>query len=87
MQIGYSGIMSSLTQLGKGNISLTKIHISGDNVSFTGFARSPDVVPNWVKSFENELHLVGRTFDQLEIKTDENGLVSFILNTKTAEDK
>ncbi|OCH13220.1 MSHA biogenesis protein MshI [Aliivibrio sp. 1S165] len=87
MQIGYSGIMSSLTQLGKGNISLTKIHISGDNVSFTGFARSPDVVPNWVKSFENELHLVGRTFDQLEIKTDENGLVSFILNTKTAEGK
>ncbi|PQJ88257.1 MSHA biogenesis protein MshI [Aliivibrio sifiae] len=87
MQIGYSGVMSSLTQLGKGNISLTKIYISGDDVNFTGFARTPDVVPNWIKSFENELHLVGRTFDQLEIKTDEEGLVSFILNTKTAEDK
>ncbi|MGR6860556.1 MSHA biogenesis protein MshI [Aliivibrio salmonicida] len=87
MQIGYSGVMSSLTQLGKGNISLTKIYISGENVNFTGYARTPDVIPSWVQSFDSELHLIGRTFDQLEIKTDEKGLVSFILNTKAAEGK
>lgn len=86
MQIGYSGVMSNLTQLGKGNISLTKIFISGEDVNFTGYARTPDVIPNWVQSFESELHLVGRTFDQLEIKTDEKGLVSFILNTKVAKE-
>ena len=87
MQIGYSGVMSSLTQLGKGNISLTKIYISGEDVNFTGYARTPDVIPSWVQSFDSELHLIGRTFDQLEIKTDEEGLVSFILNTKAAEGK
>ncbi len=87
MQIGYSGVMSSLAQLGKGNISLTKIYISGENVNFVGYARTPDMVPSWIQSFENELHLIGRTFDQLDIKTDEKGLVSFVLNTKSAEEK
>ncbi|MUL03765.1 MSHA biogenesis protein MshI [Aliivibrio fischeri] len=85
MQVGYSGVMSSLTQLGKGNISLNKIYISGDKVNFAGYARTPDVIPRWVQSFDSELHLVGRTFDQLEIKTDDKGLVSFILNTKASE--
>ncbi|RYU46542.1 MSHA biogenesis protein MshI [Aliivibrio finisterrensis] len=87
MQIGYSGVMSSLAQLGKGNISLTKIYISGEDVNFVGYARTPDVVPNWIQSFENELHLIGRTFNQLDIKTDEKGLVSFVLNTKATEEK
>lgn len=85
MQVGYSGVMSSLTQLGKGNISLNKIYISGDEVNFEGVARTPDVIPKWVQDFDSELHLVGRIFDQLEIKTDDKGLVSFILNTKTSE--
>ncbi|CED72384.1 type IV pilus, MSHA biogenesis protein MshI [Aliivibrio wodanis] len=84
MQIGYSGVMSSLTQLGQGNISLSKIYMSGENVNFIGYARTPDVIPNWINSFENEVHLIGRTFAQLEIKTDEKGIVSFVLNTKAS---
>ena len=43
-----------LGKLGKGNISLTKIYISGEDVNFVGYARTPDVVPNWIQSFENE---------------------------------
>jgi MSHA biogenesis protein MshI len=86
MQVGYSGLMSSLTQIGKGNISLTKIYISGNDVNFTGFARTPDVVPSWIQSFESELHLVGRTFAQLDIKTDEKGVVSFTLNTTVSKE-
>lgn len=85
MQVGYSGVMKGLTKVGKDNISLTRIYISGEDVNFAGYARTPSVIPNWIQSFENELHLVGRTFDRLEIKTDEKGLVSFTLNTTVSE--
>ncbi len=87
MQTGYSGLRNSLAQLGKNNVSLTKICISGNDINFTGYARSPDAIPRWIRNFENELHLDGRTFDQLDIETNKNGLMSFVLSTKVIERK
>ncbi len=86
-QIGFSGVMKSLTTIGKNDISLSKIQIQGDNMYFSGLARNATVVPRWIQAFKSEMHLVGRTFGKLSIQHDKYDRVTFTLTTKEGGDK
>lgn len=81
-QAGYSGIMQSLATLGRNDISINYIQMDDNVLDIKGLAREPKAIPNWVNQFKNELNLVGRSFDKLQIGRNENNILTFELHTK-----
>lgn len=81
-QIGYSGVMNALAKLGRNDISLSRIYMTHDSLDLSGFARSAEVIPNWVGQFKNELNLVGRAFEKLKIGRNDQDVVTFELSTR-----
>lgn len=80
-QAGYSGVMSSLSELDTRDISVSSIVLDKQKLNLSGLARTPDSVPRWVAQFKNEVDLVGRNFEQLVIGRNENDVVTFQLVT------
>lgn len=81
-QLGYSGIMRSLAQLGRNDISLNYILIDEHNLDLKGLARDAQAIPNWVNQFKTELSLIGRAFEKLNIARNEDNIITFELKTK-----
>lgn len=81
-QVGYSGVMNSLAQLGRNDISLSHIYMTHDTLDMSGLARNANVVPNWIGQFKNELNLVGRSFEKLKIGRNDQDVVTFELSTR-----
>ncbi|WP_202436355.1 PilN domain-containing protein [Vibrio eleionomae] len=81
-QIGYSGVMAGLAKLSNKNISLSEIEIDNNQLNIKGFARNAEAVPAWIAEFKQELHLVGRAFEKMQIARNEKGIVTFELRTK-----
>lgn len=81
-QVGYSPVMRSLANLGRSDISLTRIRLDSQTLDLTGLAQNPEAIPNWVNQFSTELSLVGRTFEQLKIGRNEQEVVTFELYTQ-----
>lgn len=84
-QIGYSGVMRSLSELGRNDISLSSIYVDQANLDLRGLARTASSVPNWVNQFKQEVSLVGRSFEQLNIGRNDDGIVTFELKTKKGQ--
>ncbi|MGR5119907.1 MSHA biogenesis protein MshI [Vibrio astriarenae] len=84
-QMGYSGVMRSLSELGRNDISLSSIYIDQTNLDLKGLARTASSVPNWVNQFKQEVSLVGRSFEQLNIGRNDDDIVTFELNTKKGQ--
>lgn len=85
LQAGYSGVMQSLAQLGRKDISLTSIQMNDANLDIKGLARDPQAIPNWVNQFKSEINLVGRSFEKLKIARNENNILTFELRTQEKE--
>lgn len=83
--MGYSGVMQSLAQLGRNDISLSSIQMDADNLDIKGMARDPQAIPNWVNQFKSEINLVGRSFEKLRIARNEQNVLTFELRTKEEE--
>ena len=81
-QIGYSGVMRALAELGRQDISLNHIFIDADTMDLQGLARETRAIPNWVNQFKSEVDLVGRTFEKLKIGRNDDDIVTFELITK-----
>ncbi|MCG3730088.1 MSHA biogenesis protein MshI [Vibrio cincinnatiensis] len=79
---GYSGVMEALAKLARRDISLTQIDIDPQRFDIQGLAREAKVIPYWIEQFQQELHLVGRSFERLIIGRDENDIVTFELKTE-----
>ncbi|EOW2078774.1 MSHA biogenesis protein MshI [Vibrio mimicus] len=84
-QVGYSGVLNSLAQLARNDISLSSIALDAVQLNVQGLARDPAAIPNWINQFKQELHLVGRTFEQLKIGRNEQDMITFELNTQRGE--
>ncbi len=84
---GYSGVMQSLAKLGNKDIALTEIRIKDNTLNLKGLAKSPSSVPSWVNQFKHEISLVGRTFDDVSIGRNEEGIVTFELKANEDEKK
>jgi MSHA biogenesis protein MshI len=81
-QVGYSGAMRSLAELGRNDISLSAISIDANRLDMRGLAREAKAIPNWVNQFKSELNLVGRSFEKLVIGRNEQDIITFELKTK-----
>jgi MSHA biogenesis protein MshI len=81
-KLGYSGVMTSLSILGRNDISLSDIYIDSDNLNMSGLASRPQAVPNWINQFKKEHNLVGRTFETLTLGRNEDDIVTFELRAK-----
>ena len=57
---GFSSAMAELAELHNNNISLQSVNIGNGNMTFTGIARTPDAVPNWLSGFESSTFLSGK---------------------------
>jgi MSHA biogenesis protein MshI len=81
-QYGYSGIMEALAKLGRNDISVSSIEMNSTKLNLSGLARTPAAVPAWVRQFNQEVALAGRTFEKLDIGRNENGIITFKLSAK-----
>lgn len=81
-QIGYSGVMTALAQLGRNDISIAHIYMNHNTLDLTGYARNADVIPNWVSQFKGQMNLVGRAFETLKIGRTEQDVITFELRTR-----
>lgn len=81
-QQGYSGVMRSLSKLGRDDISLSSIVIDSTTLDLKGLAREAKSIPNWVNQFKSEINLVGRSFEKLKIGRNEHDVITFELKTK-----
>lgn len=86
-RVGYSGVMQSLAKLNSNEISLSEIDIRNNTLNLKGLAKSPSSVPGWVNRFKNEISLVGRTFNDVTIGRNEEGIVIFELKAVEGEKK
>ncbi|EGR4180345.1 MSHA biogenesis protein MshI [Vibrio cholerae] len=84
-QTGYSGVLNSLAQLARSDISLSSITLDSSQLNVQGLARDPAAIPNWISQFKQELHLMGRSFEQLKIGRNDQDMITFELNTQRGE--
>lgn len=81
-KLGFAGIMEALSRQARNDISLQHIYINNMSINLTGVASTPAAVPSWVNQFKQELTLVGRTFESLNIGRNDKNVVTFQLKTK-----
>lgn len=86
-QVGYSGVMDSLSKLARRDISLKEIDINESSLNVKGLARDANVIPTWIAQFKQEVSLTGRSFEQLMIGRDEQDIVTFELKSKRGSEK
>lgn len=79
-QQGYSGVLNALAKLARRDISLSAISLDAVQLNVQGLARDPVAIPNWINQFKQELNLMGRSFEQLTIDRNEQGMIVFELN-------
>ncbi|GAM54508.1 MSHA biogenesis protein mshI [Vibrio ishigakensis] len=75
--------MDALATQARNDISLQHIQITSDSLNLIGVASTPQAIPSWVNQFKEELVLVGRTFESLNIGRDDRNVVTFELKAKS----
>jgi len=79
---GYSGVMASLAELARDDISISYIELNEKVLNLKGLARTPSSVPKWIRQFRTKLNLIGRTFESMNIGRNKDNVVTFELTTR-----
>jgi len=82
---GFSKAMEELAALHDNNISLQKVNIGYGNMTFSGIARTPDAVPNWLSGFESSTFLSGQRFISFSLTENEQKLTEFVVSSAQSE--
>lgn len=78
---GFSSAMVELSALHNKNISLQRVNIGHGNMTFSGLARTPDAVPNWLSGFESSTFLSGKRFINFSLTENEQKLTEFVVSS------
>lgn len=78
---GFSSAMAELAALHDKNISLQSVNIGNGNMTFSGIARTPDAVPNWLSGFESSTFLSGKRFVNFSLTENEQKLTEFVVSS------
>ncbi|MGB1263092.1 MAG: PilN domain-containing protein [Cognaticolwellia sp.] len=78
---GFSSAMTELAQLHDKNIRLQGVNISSGTMTFSGVARKPDAVPNWLSGFESSTFLSGQRFVNFALTENEQKLTEFVVSS------
>lgn len=84
---GFSHAMGELSSLHHKDISLNKVNIKEDDMSFHGIAVSPSAVPNWLSRFEESALLSGKSFVHFHLKENSNKLTEFVVSSQPIDTK
>lgn len=82
---GFSSAMTELAALHDKNISLQRVNIGNGNMTFSGIARTPDAVPNWLSGFESSTFLSGQRFINFSLTENEQKLTEFVVSSASSE--
>lgn len=82
---GFAIVMNELAQLHNKDIRLQTININNDNMTFTGFALTPEAVPAWLSGFEDSLLLSGKSFSHFKLLENEQHITEFMVSSKIGE--
>lgn len=82
---GFSSAMAELAELHNKNISLQRVNIGNGNMTFSGIARTPDAVPNWLSGFESSTFLSGKRFVNFSLIENEEQLTEFVVSSAQAK--
>lgn len=78
---GFSTAMEELAALHNNDISLQRVNIGDGNITFSGVARTPDAVPNWLSGFESSIFLSGQRFINFSLTENEEKLTEFVVSS------
>tara|TARA_R110000744_G_scaffold343199_1_gene448413 strand:- start:378 stop:974 length:597 start_codon:yes stop_codon:yes gene_type:complete len=78
---GFSNAMVELAELHDKNISLQGVNIGNGTMTFSGIARTPDAVPNWLSGFESSTFLSGKRFINFSLTENEEKLTEFVVSS------
>jgi len=78
---GYSSTMSALADLHHRDISLNRVAIIDNEITFIGHAKDADSVPQWLSGLEKSDLLKGMKFSQFSLSESENKLTQFIVSS------
>lgn len=85
---GFASAMTELSILHHDDISLQKVNINVDDMSFSGIARAPEAVPNWLSAFEGSILLSGKAFHYFKLAENEQNYTAFTVSTsKTIQEE
>ncbi|MEW6981155.1 PilN domain-containing protein [Colwelliaceae bacterium 6471] len=79
---GFASAMTELSKLHHQDISLTRVNISNDDMTFTGLAKAADAVPAWLAGFEDSVLLSGKSFINFKLEENEQKLTTFEVSSK-----
>ena len=82
---GFSSAMAELAELHNKNISLQRVSIGNGDMTFSGLARTPDAVPNWLSGFESSTFLSGKRFINFSLTENEQKLTEFVVSSAPTE--
>ena len=81
---GFAKAMTDLSEIHSKNISLQKVFIDSENLTFSGLASTPGAVPAWLASFDSSSILSGKVFSNFSlnnVKNNGNDVIEFVVST------
>lgn len=78
---GYSSTMTALADLHHRDISLSRVAIIDNEITFVGYAKDADSVPLWLSGLEKSDLLKGMKFSQFSLAESENRLTQFVVSS------
>jgi Tfp pilus assembly protein PilN len=83
---GFSNAMAELAALHDKNISLQRVNIGNGHMTFSGIARTPDAVPNWLSGFESSTFLSGQRFINFSLTENKQKLTEFVVSSAASKE-
>jgi hypothetical protein len=83
---GFALAMSELSELHHNDIRLQSITINNENMSFKGFAKTPETVPAWLAGFQYSTLLSGKAFVHFKLTKNEQNMTEFIVSSSAIEE-
>ncbi len=83
---GFAMAMDELSASHHKDIRLQEINIRNDNMSFTGLARTPEAVPEWLDGFVQSILLSGKSFVGFKLFKNEDNITEFVVSSKVNKD-
>ncbi len=79
--VGFAKAMTELANFHSRNISLERAVLNNQHISFSGVAKSPDAVPQWLSGFEKSSLLSGQHFNHFELIENDNNYTQFSVSS------
>lgn len=78
---GFAKAMTDLSAMHSRDISLQRVEINHNNMTFFGMAKAPESVPVWLAQFESSSVLSGVAFNHFSLHENDSNYIDFVVST------